>query len=461
MLAARVLHEASTVLTLCLALALAGIARADEEPVAIDLPTVLRLAGAQNLDVQIAREALQKAKASRAIAVEKFFPWLAVGATYHRRDGFAQAVPAGTISSTHFDSYAPGGTLNAQVAVGDAIYETLAAKQLVHASEHGLDAQTQDSSLEAVAAYFDLVRARAVIGVAEQAVATSADYQRQLHEAVAVGIAFQGDEMRVQTQTEQYRIGVTQAREQTRIAAARLARALNLDPTVTLTPADPGLDPLEGLSPEVSMGSLVERALRERPEIAGSAAAIAAADAIEDAARYGPLVPSVGAQVFVGALGGGRDGQETHLGASQDYLFGLSWRLGTGGLFDFGRIDAARAQAATARLNGEKTANDVKTDVVTSLTRVRSLAQQIELARTSLASATDTLRLTRERKQYGVGIVLEEIQAQQALNQTRADYVTKIADFNKAQFALARAVGQPLDAGGHAVASSAAALPLP
>lgn len=455
------LHGASTLFVFVLALALTAPARAEDAATPIDLPTVLRLAGAQNLDVQIARQALDKAQANRTIAVEKFFPWLAIGATYHRRDGFAQAVPAGTISSTHFDSYAPGGTLNAQVAVGDAIYETLAARQLVRASEHGLDARTQDSTLEAVTAYFALVRARAVIGVAEQAVATSADYQRQLHEAVAIGIAFQGDELRVQTQTEQYRIGVEQAREQTRIAAARLARTLNLDPAVALDPADRGLDPLVGISPDGAVASLVERALRERPEIAASVAAISAADAAEDAARYGPLVPSVGAQVFVGALGGGRDGQESHLGASQDYLFGLSWRLGTGGLFDVGRIDAARAQAATARLDGAKVENDVRTDVVSSATRVRSLAQQIELARTSLASATDTLRLTRERKQYGVGIVLEEIQAQQALNQSRVDYVTKIADFNTAQFALARAVGQPLDDGARLGVTRAAAARAP
>ena len=42
----------------------------------IDLPTVLRLAGAQNLDVQIAREKLAEAKAEHASAMAQFFPWL-------------------------------------------------------------------------------------------------------------------------------------------------------------------------------------------------------------------------------------------------------------------------------------------------------------------------------------------------------------------------------------------------
>src|SRR5689334_13324280 len=76
----------------------------------IDLPTALRLAGAQNLDIQIARERLREAQANRRSALEQFFPWVAPGVQYHRRDGLAQAVPAGTISEAHFDSYSPGGT---------------------------------------------------------------------------------------------------------------------------------------------------------------------------------------------------------------------------------------------------------------------------------------------------------------------------------------------------------------
>src|SRR5579862_6870583 len=43
----------------------------------IDLPTALRLAGAQNLDIQIARTRLAEARANRQSALEQFFPWLA------------------------------------------------------------------------------------------------------------------------------------------------------------------------------------------------------------------------------------------------------------------------------------------------------------------------------------------------------------------------------------------------
>src|SRR6266851_3444502 len=95
---------------------------------AIDLPTVLRLADAQNLDIQIARERLKEAKANQEGATEQFFPWVSPGAAYRRHEGRIQAVD-GAIFDAEKQAYAVGGTLTAQMDLGDAIYHSLAAKQ--------------------------------------------------------------------------------------------------------------------------------------------------------------------------------------------------------------------------------------------------------------------------------------------------------------------------------------------
>ncbi len=407
----------------------------------IDLPTALRLAGAQNLDVQIARQRLREAEANRVSALEQFFPWLGAGVSYHRRDGLAQAVPAGTISQTHFDSYAPGGTITAQVVLGDAIYNSLAARQLVRASDQALETQRQDSALGAAQGYFDLAKAKALVEVARQALQTSQDYQQQLHEAVTVGIAFKGDELRVQTQTERFRIALRQVAERQRVAAATLAQILHLDPAVELVPQDAGLTPLTLFDTNTSPEVLVQRALSARPELKQSQALVSASREATNGAVYGPLFPSISAQVFAGGLGGGHDNQPGNFGASEDYLVSLGWHIGPGGLFDVGRINARRAQLDAAQLGDAKLKDIISAQVIESLTRAQSWSDQIALAGQNLATADKTLRLTRERKQYGVGIVLEDIQAQQALDQARADYVTTIAEFNKAQYGLNKAVG--------------------
>ena len=407
----------------------------------IDLPTTLRLAGAQNLDIQIARERLKEAEAERTSALERFFPWVAPGVSYHRRDGVAQGVPSGIISDAHFQSYYPGATLSAQVDLGDAIYKSLAAKQLVKASDQALETQRQDTILNAAQGYFDLAKAKALVEVITDALKTSQDYQQQLHEAVASGIAFKGDELRVQTQTKNYQIALRQGVEQQRVVAVNLARILHLDSRVELVPQDAGLTRLTLIEPGTAMDTLVERALRSRPELKESQALILAARESKKGAVYGPLIPSIGAQVFGGGLGGGPDGGPSNFGAEGDYLVGLSWRIGPGGLFDSGRVRANKARLAATELGKAKLKDDITSQVVAGLTRLQSLSDQIVLAEANLASASETLRLTRERKQFGVGVVLEDIQAEQELERARSQYVNALAEFNKAQYGLSRAVG--------------------
>lgn len=410
-------------------------------PQMIDLPAALRLAGARNLDVELARERLKEAQAGKQSAVAQFFPWIAPGVSYHRRDGVAQAVPSGVISDAHFQSYSPGVTLTAQLTLGDAIYNSLAAKQLVKASDHALESQRQDAILQAAQGYFELVKGKVLVEVERQAIQVSQDYEQQLHEAVAAGIAFKGDELRVQSQTEHYRIALEQALEQERMAGVNLAQVLHLDSRVALTAQDDGLAPLVIFSTNVAMNSLVEQALRTRPELKQSEATMAAARETKNGAVYGPLIPSLGAQVYGGGLGGGPDSGHSTFAGEGDYSVGLSWRVGPGGLFDSGRVNASKARMAEARVLDSKLKDSIVSQVVAGLVRLNSTAAQIRLAERNLATATESLRLTRERKQFGVGIVLEDIQAQQTVTQARSDYVTAVAEHDKAQYGLSKAVG--------------------
>jgi outer membrane protein TolC len=407
----------------------------------IDLSTTLRLAGARNLDVQIARERLKEAQANHSSALQQFFPWISPGIGYHRRDGEAQAVPSGIISDTHYQSYYPGATLTAQLTLGDAIYNSLSAKQLVKASDHALEAQREDSAVSAAQAYFELAKAKALVDVVTQAIDVSRSYQRQLHQAVSAGVSFKGDELRVQTQTEHYEITLQQVMEQQRVTAANLAVVLHLDSRTELVPQETELVPISLVDQNSSMDSLVSQALEFRPELKQSHSLVLAAKESQKGAVYGPLIPNLGAQVYAGGLGGGPDGGPSHFGGEADYTVGLSWRIGPGGLFDKGRVNATKAQFATAQFSELKLKDAITSEVVSDLVRLRSTSAQIGLAKRNLETATETLRLTRERKQFGVGVVLEDIEAQQALNQARSDYFTAVAEFNKAQFALDRAVG--------------------
>jgi len=408
----------------------------------IDLSTALRLANAQNLDVQIARESVRQAEAQRSSAIEQFLPWVSPGIGYHRRDGVAQASPSGIIGNAAYAGYTPGGSLYAQVAVGDAYYNSLAARRLVTASEEGLETQRQGAVLTAAQGYFELLKTKALADVLRSAISISQNYQTQLHNAVANGVAFRGDELRVQSQTEHYQLLLRDAVAQQRIASVDLVRVLHLDPNVELVARDSDLVPITVVDTAASADSLIATAMYARPELRRAAAVIDASDASRRGAVYGPLIPAVGVQGFAGVLGGGPDSGHSRVVGMADYTLSVGWRVGPGGLFDAGRINATNAQLSAAKLNKQKLRESVAAEVLTALARVRAYGGEITLAQRTLASAQETLRLTEARRQFGIGAVLEDIQAQQALTQARSDYVNAIAQFNKAQYALSTAVGE-------------------
>jgi outer membrane protein TolC len=409
------------------------MARAQET---IDLPTVLRLAGAQNLDVQTARQRLAEAAAADTSATLQFLPWLSPGLSYRGHGGNTQDV-AGNIVDVHKHSYTAGLALAAQVDLGDALYRKLSAEQVHRAAEQAVGAQERDSTLSAATAYLELVRTRAHADVVRESVAISRAYQDQVRRAVEIGLAVKGDELRVQVQTQRFEIELRRAVEQERIASSRLAEVLHLDPATQLTPADAVPVPLTLVAPDATLDSLVSRAIASRPELRRNEALVLAAEKTREGATYGPLVPSIGLLGFAGGLGGGRRNVPDTFGGSTDYAVVAGWRIGPGGLFDRGRVNAAQARVETARLDGMRAHDSIVRQVADAFERAHSLADQISAARENLETASHALDLSQARKEFGIGAVLEVIQAQRDLTQARADFVDALAESDKAQYALA------------------------
>jgi OMF family outer membrane factor len=410
-------------------------------PVPIDLPTVLRLAGANAVDVQIARERLSAARATATGALMQFLPWLSPGANYRRHGGLIQDV-VGNIVTANKDSYALGASGSLQVDVGDALFRTLAARQSVRAADHQVRTQEQEVALRAAQGYFDLLEAQATTAAAAEALEISRSYESQLHRAVEVGIAFKGDELRVRVQAQRNQLVLQQATEQRRIQAARLAEILRLDAAVDLLANDAELAPLPLSNASDSMDALVKQALAARPEIGEAEALLQAATETEKGSVYGPLIPTVSGQLFLGGLGGGKQAGPTTFGASRDYFAAVGWRIGPGGLFDVGRTRLTRARVSEARWNLERLKDSISRQVVEARTRVLSQEQQLQTAKEALATAEETLRLTQARREFEVGVVLENILAEQDQARARQDYARALGEFNKAQYALSRALGR-------------------
>jgi outer membrane protein TolC len=407
----------------------------------MDLPEALRLAGAQSIDVKIARQKVLEAQANLGGAQMRYLPWLSPGFAYRRHDHLAQDT-AGNVYNVHRDSYAPGVGLNAQLDLGEAIFQSRIARQLVRAADEGTEISRQDSVFSAAHAFLDWVMAKAAVTVNQEAIRIATDYEQQLKEAVATGIAFKGDVYRARVQLERNALAVQQAQAQQHLAISRLIQVLRLAPTVNLIPKDTEVLPLTLVETNLSVDRVVQESFRARPELRRIQTLLSAARNNEKAARYSPLIPTLNASAYVGGFGGSAENGPSRFGNQEELNIGLSWRIGPGGLLDNSRLRASEARVKTTELELDKLQDDISRQAVDALVRYQSARDQLQTAGRGLAAADEGFRLARQRKEYAVGVVLETIQAEQDLTRSRLEYLRVVTEFNQAQYLLLRALGK-------------------
>ena len=93
-------------------------------------------------------------------------------------------------------------------------------------------------------------------------------------------------------------------------------------------------------------------------------------------------------------------------------------------------------------MSGEQLRDEVTRQIVEAANRTDSMADQLVTTKRAIAAAEESFWLAQQRKEFGVGIVLESIQGEQELTRARLDYLKSIAEFDEAQYALLRAVGR-------------------
>lgn len=406
----------------------------------IDLATVLRLAGANPIDLEFARNNVRQAEAKYAETRNKFFPWFTVGAGYRRLDGNTQDTP-GNITDVSKQSYQTGLGVVAELRIGEAIYQSLAAKQRAAAAGHAVESVRQNLLAEVSAGYFDLLRAQAAWNVSEQSKTLAADYEGQVTSAVATGVAFEADQYRAQAQALRHEIASRKAIEDIQIASARLCELLRLPNGLDLRGADSQLVPLEYIAPSAALGEQVRRALDKRPELRSREALREAARAETEGAVKGPLIPDLSLRGNTGGLGGGKNGNTGNFDDSSEFMLGVGWRIGPGGLFDQARTESARAAEASEDILLEKARLRITREVLEAMARVRSVDARLVTVGKLLEATEKSYKLSLDRGTTGVGGVLETLRAEEDLSFARLAWFELVTEYNKAQIALRRACG--------------------
>lgn len=110
-----------------------------------------------------------------------------------------------------------------------------------------------------------------------------------------------------------------------------------------------------------------------------------------------------------------------------------------------GDVLQADAQLQQSRDRAENLRAQIDADVRTAIFNLQSSAQQVEVARSNIDLAGQTLTQSIDRFAAGVTDTVEVVQSQEAVASANERYISSLYNYNYAKISLARAVGRAED----------------
>lgn len=434
----------------------------------IDLAGALRLAGARDLEIAIARARVAQAVADLSKARAVWLPSLFIGPNWIRHDGTAQVVegPVRNISKSSLflgataalgqgvtgpvpaGGPAPLSSTTAVIRISDAIFAPIAARQDVEANRAGVAVATNDALLGLSEAYFDLQLAAGRLQIAREAAGNAEALARLTASYARTGAGLEADYRRALTELQRRRKEVELHVGELEIASAEVVRRTRLDPRIVIAPVEPPETVLRLVADDCAIDGLIIAGLRNHPELAQDRALVEATLVRLRQARMRPFIPSLALRYSGGGFGGGPNTFFGTFDGRSDADVNLFWSLEHMGLGDRASMSRRDAERREATLRFIQTQDRVAADVVRASKARLAAARQMVRAAQQLPEALHSLELNFTSIRHGAGLPgatrpIEVLQPIQALAFARTDYLESVLTFNRAQFRLYHALGRP------------------
>jgi outer membrane protein TolC len=437
----------------------------------------LEASSSRPIDVEFAAERVRGAMAALGQANAAWLPTITIGGDYNRHDGQVQDV-AGNIITTSKSSmmFGAGSGFGAAAlfSPNDVYFGMTTARQILRARRADAQAAENDSMLAVTDAYFNVEQARGDL-------AASADAARRTQELVerikklATGLVPALEVVRVEAEFQRRQEAEASAQERWQLAGTELARLLRLDSAAQVEPVEPPHLQITLIEPDRLVDDLISLGLMKRPELASRQAQVQATLNILRQEKLRPFIPSVllrGASTPVtGTLGGGifaggLNGNIANAGGRDDFDLQILWQLDNLGFGNYERARLRESEHRAAIIDLFRIQDRIAAEVARAHTQVRQANRRVHIAEQQVKLALDSydanligLGQIRRAGELVQTIVRpqEAIAAVQNLAQAYSSYYLAIADSNRAQFRLYRAIGQPAES----LATHPAAEPVP
>jgi outer membrane protein TolC len=394
----------------------------------------------QNLGALLASADVQAAHGQRWQQLSALLPHLSATPYYDisqinlKEFGFTFNFPGVTIPSivgpfSYFDARA---YLTQNIFNWQAIQGTHASTERLKSSEHTYR-DARDLVVLAVGYnYLLCIADQARIDTAQAQVNTAQALYEQARDQVEAGTSPAIDALRNQVELQTREQQLIQAKNDFAIQKLTLARAIGLAPGQQLELTEKGLyQPF----PAITVDEALKRAYQSRSDYRAAEATVRAAEFSLNAARA-ERYPAVSFNADYGVAGEHLD--QSH--GVMDVRGTVTVPIFTGEATR-GDILVAQSELTQSRELLENLRGQIDADVRTALFNLQSSSDQVNVAKSNIDLAQQTLTQSRDRFAAGVTDSVEVVQSEEQVASANEQYISSLYNFNYAKIALARAMG--------------------
>jgi outer membrane protein len=386
-------------------------AQTTPSPVALTLQEAERLSLDLNPQIRAGHSAALAASETVRQVRSAYFPTAFASFTGAGAPDGTRIAAGGLNNPTILDRVAAGVTVSQLITDFGRTGQLVQGSRLFADSrEKDVDARRADVLLQVDRAYFNALRAEAVLRVARQTVDSRQLVADQIKALAASGLKSGLDLSFANVNLSEAQLLLVQAENDVRAGHASLSAVLGVGRAETYQLSE---EPLPG-PPSDDSAPLVSRALRDRPDVAAQRLTVDASRRFADAERslWMPAISLVGSAGLAPYHQIGLNERYSAAGVN------VTVPLANGNLFFARHAEASfRAQSQDYVLRDLE--NRVARDVTVAWLDARAGYQRLDLTNQLVDQATSALDLAETRYNLGLSSIVELSQAQ--LNKTRAE----------------------------------------
>lgn len=401
----------------------------------LNLAQVLELSGANNLTIKSYQLMYQESLADEQKAREWWLPDLFAGPSTHYLTGAAMSTDGEILSHLNRNNLWLGIGAQAKIDFNIGKYSYLASKQNTDARKYQSQAERNKVILKGVQLYLELQKEQFKYNFLSNLVVKFDSLSLEIKAKVDAGLTQQSDFLLSQANINHLKIQMLQSKNEWQLKSADLAAQLNMQDSSQIYSADSlilGLSAIEIKNQDQSISS--------RPEFNALNAELQSIQTMNNIVNKGLYRPTLNIGADNGLLGA----YKGPLYNTFQVNASLFWHVPFGNFTYQGDKQRYIVKIMEKENEIEQFKNLYYQQISKAKNSLQISRQQIELAKTNLATSSEVLNQSLEKQKSGIMRPFEVIQAQQMLMQSEMDYLDAVTNFNKAYFEMKVARGENL-----------------